>query len=321
MPGDPPATGSSRVRVSAVGLCGSDLHWFEEAAIGAAYLDRPLVLGHECIGVALDGLHAGRRVAVDPAIPCGDCAICRGGDGHLCPTVRFAGHSDTDGGLRTEMAWPDRLLHPIPDALGDDVAVLLEPLGIALHALDVAGARPGQRAGVFGSGPIGLVLIRLLSASGLTVSIATDRREHRLDAARASGAQATRLVDDTRAEPDDPLVDVAFEAAGEDASLEDSMRSVRPGGTVAIVGIPGGSRTSFIADLARRKELTLALCRRMRASDLPRAIELVAGGRVDLGGLVTDRFPLAEAAAAFERLGSRDGLKVIIRPGDDARAG
>jgi L-iditol 2-dehydrogenase len=316
VPADPPAPGASRLRPTAVGLCGSDLHWFQEAAIGAARLDRPLVLGHEFIGVVEDGPRAGQRVAVDPAEPCGECVTCRAGDGHLCPAVRFAGHSDTDGGLRTEMTWPDRLLHPIPDGVDDDAAVLLEPLGIALHALDLSGARGGQRAGVFGCGPIGLVLIRLLAASGIAVAIATDRREHRLAAARSSGAASARLVEDGTSTHDDPTIDVAFEASGEDAALEDAMRAVRPGGTVAIVGIPSGARTSFVADLARRKELTLVMCRRMRATDLQRAIDLVASTRLDLGGLVTDRYALVDTTAAFERAATRDGLKVVIRLGD-----
>jgi threonine dehydrogenase-like Zn-dependent dehydrogenase len=94
------------------------------------------------------------------------------------------------------------------------------------------------------------------------------------------------------------------------------MRAVRPGGTVAIVGIPSGARTSFVADLARRKELTLVMCRRMRATDLQRAIDLVASTRLDLGGLVTDRYALVDTTAAFERAATRDGLKVVIRLGD-----
>ncbi len=108
-------------------------------------------------------------------------------------------------------------------------------------------------------------------------------------------------------------VDVAFEAAGEDGALEDAMRSVEPGGRVVLVGIPSGSRTTFVADLARRKELTLVLCRRMRASDLPRAIDLVARG-LALGDLVTDRYPLTEVRQAFDRLATRDGIKVVVVP-------
>ena len=111
-----------------------------------------------------------------------------------------------------------------------------------------------------------------------------------------------------------PPLDVAFEASGEDAALDDAMRAVRPGGRVVIVGIPTGPRTTFIADLARRKELTIVLCRRMQAADLGRAIDLVKDGSVDLSGLVSDRYPLEAAPDAFRRLETRDGLKVVVTP-------
>jgi L-iditol 2-dehydrogenase len=315
VPAEAPPASTTRLHVTAVGLCGSDLHWFEDGVIGADRVHDPLVLGHEFVGVVSDGPRAGGRVAVDPHIPCGSCEVCGRGDGHLCPTGRFAGYPGTDGALRTELDWPDLLLHPLPNAVDDDRAVLLEPLGIALHAIDLSGAQSGQRAGVFGCGPIGLVLVRSLAATRITVAVATDRREHRLAAAQASGAEATRLVDGGTATPADPTVDVAFEVSGEDAALEDAMRAVRPGGTVVLVGIPAGRITSLVAELGRRKELTLVFCRRMRGSDLPRAIELVADGQVELAGLVTDRYPLSEAPQAFERLATRDGLKVIVQPG------
>jgi L-iditol 2-dehydrogenase len=310
--------GEARLRVSAVGLCGSDLHWYAEAAIGATAIGRPLIPGHEFIGVIADGPRAGQRVVGDPADPCGRCDPCRAGAAHLCAIGRFAGHPDTDGALRSELPWPGRLLWPLRDTVEDDAAVLLEPLGIAIHAADLAGVRPGDRAGVFGCGPIGLVLLRLLVANEVTVAIATDRRAHRVEAARASGADGATVVDASASLPadvlPDPPLDVAFEASGDDGALEDAMRAVRPGGRVVIVGIPNGSRTTFIADLARRKELAIVLCRRMQGADLGRAIDLVAAGTIDLGGLVTDSYPLTEAADAFRRLETRDGLKVVIRP-------
>jgi L-iditol 2-dehydrogenase len=317
-PAAEPRDGEVRLRVSAVGLCGSDLHWYADAAIGATAIVRPLLPGHEFIGAVIDGPRAGQRVVADPADPCGRCGACRAGAAHLCAVGRFAGHPDTDGALRTEMPWPEPLVWPLPDAIEDDAAVLLEPLGIAIHAADLAGVRAGDRAGVFGCGPIGLVLVRMLVATGVTVAIATDRRAHRVEAARASGAESASVVDGSGsisrdALPEPPL-EVAFEASGEDAALEDAMRAVRPGGRVVIVGIPTGSRTTFVADLARRKELSIVLCRRMQGPDLGRAIDLVAAGSADLGGLVTDSYPLVDAADAFRRLETRDGLKVVVRP-------
>src|SRR5262245_42638071 len=109
--------GHSLVRVNAVGVCGSDLHWFADGGIGDAELARPLVLGHEMAGLVQTGPLTGTRVAIDPAQPCGRCAECRRGYGNLCPTVRFAGHGTVDGGLRELLIWPDQRLHPVPDGI------------------------------------------------------------------------------------------------------------------------------------------------------------------------------------------------------------
>ena len=315
-PAPKPASGEVLLQVSAVGLCGSDLHWYEEAAIGDARLSRPLVLGHEFAAVIVSGPRAGERVAVDPADPCGVCAPCLAGRSNLCLAVRFAGHGTTDGALRSRMAWPDRLCHRLPDALPDDEAALLEPVGVALHALALAGVPLGGRAGVYGCGPLGLVLVQLLRLAGAGQIVATDRLAHRVAAAAELGADEAVLVGGgDRAEilASQP-VDVAFEVAGDDDALEDALTTVRPGGRVVLVGIPPGDRTRFTAGLARRKELTLMLARRMAPADLPRAIELAQAGRLSLGPLITERFPLARASEAFAALATRRGLKVIVNP-------
>jgi L-iditol 2-dehydrogenase len=238
--------------------------------------------------------------------------------------MRFAGHDNTDGALRTVMAWPERLLVSIPDSIGDDEATLLEPLGIALHALYLAQVRPGIRAGVYGCGPIGLLLVRLLTLRGASAVVATDCLEHRVSAARESGATGAFLVDDGqgremsegRLQARRQAVDVAFEVAGSDAALSDAIEAVRPGGRVVLVGIPPGDRTSFEAAAARRKELALLLCRRMVPTDLREAIRLVAAGQVKLTDLITDRFPLRRAPEAFATLALRGGVKVVVNPGE-----
>lgn len=317
-PAGQPGPGEVRLQVTAVGLCGSDRHWYEEGSIGDAGLSRPLVLGHEFAGIILDGARAGERVVADPADPCGACEYCAAGRSNVCPTIRFAGYGTTDGALRTVMPWPERLLHPLPDAISDEEATLLEPLGVALHALELAPLPPGGRAGVYGCGPIGLLLVGLLRAASAAEIVATDRLPERASAAKAMGATTAVVVDGQAAKGDgagaDHAVDVAFEVAGEDAALADAITAVRPAGRVVLIGIPPHDRTSFSAGAARRKGLSLLLCRRMRPEHLLRAIELAADGATRLSSLITHRYPLTEVAQAFAPLVARSGLKVIVNP-------
>ncbi len=183
-----PKTDEQLLRVTAVGVCGSDLHWFAESGIGDARLSRPLVLGHEFAGVVDSGPHRGQRVAVDPAIPCEQCEFCLEGHPNLCANIHFAGHGSDDGALREYMAWPERNFYPIPDTFTDADGVMLEPLGVAIHAVDLGHLRPGMTVGVFGCGPIGLLIVQLARAAGATRVFGTDVLPHRLEAARSFGA-------------------------------------------------------------------------------------------------------------------------------------
>ena len=302
--------------MTAVGLCGSDIRWYEEGAIGDARLQRPLVLGHEFAGVIEDGPDAGLRVVADPAVPCLACEPCRAGWPNLCQAGQFAGHGATDGALRSAMTWPRRCLHPLPDAVADAEATLLEPLGVALHAADLARPTLGGSAGVFGCGPLGLLLIQVLRATGASTVVATDPLAHRRSAAMTAGAtevlEPTGKTGDHRG-PERP-VDVAFEVAGDDGALADAIGAVRPGGRVVLVGIPSGDRTTFAAGVARRKGISMLLCRRMQPADLPRATALVVAGSIDLRPLISDRFPIHEASQAFAALVARRGLKVVVTP-------
>lgn len=303
------------VRVEAVGLCGSDLHVFEDGHIGGLRAARPLVPGHEMAGRTEDG----RLVAIEPAIACGDCALCLEGHPNLCPRIRFSGMGDDDGSLREWMAWPRRCLVPLPDGLTAEDGAMLEPLGVALHSVDLAHLRPGATLGVFGCGPIGLLILQAARLAGAASLFATDlaSRPHRLEAARALGARAFPADGGEGAAVARAAsgfgLDVAIEAAGVQAAVDAAVEAVRPGGRVVLAGIPAAERTSFPAATARRKGLTLSLVRRMKHT-YPRAIALAAAGRVDLRSLVTHRFPLAEAKAAFELAARREGLKVVVVP-------
>lgn len=308
-----PSFGEMLVRVKAVGICGSDLHWFSEGSIGDAKLDKPLVLGHEFAGETEDG----QRVAVDPAITCGQCEFCKKGHPNLCSSIIFAGHDEQDGGLREWMAWDEKCLFPIPDSFTYADGAMLEPLGVAIHSVDLGKLKAGMTVGVFGCGPIGLLIVQLAKLSGAAQIIATDKLLHRVDAAKSFGAHHAFLAEDgrelgeIRAATNERGVDVAFEAAGGQDAVDAAFAAVIPGGKVILAGIPNKEQTSFSASIARRKGLTIKLVRRMKHT-YPRAIELVSNGLVDVRSLVTHRFPLEQAGEAFRVAERREGLKVII---------
>jgi L-iditol 2-dehydrogenase len=309
-----PGAGENLLQVTAVGICGSDLHWFNEAGIGDARLDKPLVLGHEFTALTEEG----ERVAVDPSIACGVCEYCKRGDPNLCDNLIFAGHGNQDGALREQMAWPKRCLFPISDALSDSEGVMLEPLGIAIHAVDLAHLKVGMSVGVFGCGPIGLLILQLARLAGANKVLATDILPHRVDAASLLGADEAHMVNRSFSNRDTAILvgqglDVVFEAAGENAAVEMAIAAALPGGKVILLGIPPEDRTTFTASIARRKGLTIKLVRRMKLT-YPRAIQLVESGKVDVHSLVTHTFPLENASEAFVVAARRDGLKVIITP-------
>jgi L-iditol 2-dehydrogenase len=194
---------------------------------------------------------------------------------------------------------------------------MLEPLGIAIHAVDLGKLKAGMTVGVFGCGPIGLLIIQVARAMGATNIIATDKLLHRVDAAKSFGAHHAFLAEDNRelgeirAATNERGVDVAFEAAGVQDAVDAAFAAVLPGGKVILAGIPDKEETSFSASIARRKGLTIKLVRRMKHT-YPRAIELVSNGLVDVRSLVTHRFPLEQAGEAFRVAERREGLKVII---------
>jgi L-iditol 2-dehydrogenase len=307
--------GHTLVRVSDVGLCGSDLHWFGEGGIGDATLTRPTIPGHEFAGVGASGELDGVPVAVDPAIPCGRCEMCEAGHRNLCLHIQFAGHSTLDGGMAELIAWPTHLLHPLPSGMTGADGAMLEPLGVALHAWDLAHARVGDTIAVVGCGPIGLLAIQLARAAGAGRVIAVEPRAHRREAAARHGADAVLDVDEAGEAATWRRwgigADIVLEIAGTDAAIDIAVTAVRPGGRVVLAGIPDGERSSFGAHLARRKGLTFAMVRRMKEM-YPRAIRLVEQGHVDVRSIVTERVPLDDVAGGFARATARTGLKTVI---------
>jgi L-iditol 2-dehydrogenase len=313
-----PGPGEALVRVTAVGICGSDVHWWKEGSIGGDRILKPLVLGHECAGVIESGQRRGTRVAIDPACPCGRCEFCQEGSPNLCSALRFAGHAPYDGALRQYISWPEPCLIPLPDSMSDVEGVMLEPLGVALYSVDRGDVKPGMSVSVSGCGAIGLSVIQVARAAGATRIFAADLPvvPHRLKAAGLFGAEV--FIADGGREAEEILkatggrgVDVAFEAAGDPGAVESTIAAVKPGGNAVLIGIGLEDRTAFTASTARRKDLTIRVIHRMKHT-YPRAVQLVRSGQVDVRSLVTHHFPLAEIAQAYACAQRREGIKVIV---------
>jgi L-iditol 2-dehydrogenase len=313
-----PGPGEALVRVTAVGICGSDVHWWKEGRIGADRIIDPLILGHECAGIIESGPRKGERVAIDPAIPCLHCEFCQEGNQNLCANLRFAGHAPIDGALRQYIAWPERCLFPLPDALSDADGVMLEPLGVALYSVDRGEVKPGFSVGVFGCGTIGLSVIQIAKAAGATNIFATElpNLKNRIQAAESfgaevyeadKGAEAKKILKETEGRG----VDVAFEAAGDAEAIEAAVAAVKPGGQLILIGIPSNDRIEFAASIARRKDLIIKVIHRMKHT-YPRCIRLALSGQVDMKSMITHHFPLAEVEKAYSVAANCSGIKVII---------
>lgn len=310
----PPGPGQVLLGVTAVGICGSDLHSYKDARIGDVALEGPLILGHEFAGVVeaagpdgLDGngrpLQAGTRVAVDPAQPCWRCEMCEQGHPNLCLRLHFCGSYPDHGSLCQWMHMPAHSCFPIPDSIDDAGAALLEPLGIAIHAVDLARIRVANSVAILGAGCIGLSILQLARLSGADPIFVSDKFPWRLEVAQRCGAVTINCdqVDPVQAvleATDGRGVDVAIEAAWADHSVQQAAEMARLGGRLVIVGISEDDRLVMKHSTVRRKGLTIRLARRMKHT-YPRSIRLLLSDAVDLQGLISHRFPLDRAPEAF----------------------
>ena len=305
---EPPrgAPDTVEVEVASVGICGSDLHYYKDGGIGGARIERPFVPGHEfsarlLADVESRGMTRGQLVAVDPARPCHRCEWCAAGHHNLCPNVVFLGAPPHHGGLTQRIAVPTESLVALPDGMDADTGAMLEPLGVCIHAIDLARPRLLEKVAVIGCGPIGLGILQLLVRGDCGDVVAVDPQPHRAALARSMGAASAGDGVDAVLDATGGLgCHLVIEATNSPDGFTDAVRATRIGGRVVLVGIPDGdSYAPLPAAEARRRGLSVKFSRRM-GDVYPRAIELVATGAVDVDALVTHRFALADTARAFE---------------------
>lgn len=326
LPRPTPGPGEVLLKVVFVGTCGSDVHYYLDGRIGDQVVTDPIIMGHEFsawvaeLDEGVGGLEIGQLVAVDPGIPCGECESCQHGHPNLCPDVRFCGTPPVDGVFAQYAVMPAKNCFPLPQGFEPVEGAMLEPLGVAIHAVDLAHLKPGQTIAVLGAGPIGLLTAAVAKASGASTIYMTEplayRRQFALNyvADAALNPYETDVVTEIMRLTGGRGVDVAFEAAGASETPDQAAALARPGGKVIVAGIPSDDTMTLTASTVRHKGLTIKLVRRMKHT-YPRAIQMVQTGMVDLKSLVTHIFPLERIGEAFEMVAAYDDgvLRAVIR--------
>ena len=308
------------LKIEKVGVCGSDVHYFETGRIGSQVVQFPFIVGHECaatvaaVGKAVKHVKVGDQVVVEPAVSCHECDQCRQGRENTCFKLRFLGTpGQGDGCLSEFIVMPEECCFPINDKITIEQGVLCEPLAIGAYTVKQARLPKAADVAILGGGPIGLSCMVCAQAEGVRACYLTEKIDSRMDVARRGGATwvGNPLKEDVVAAilKQQPLgADVAFECAGQQETLDQAVDVLKPGGRLMLVGIPREDRVSFAIDKIRRKEITIVNIRRQNACT-GRAIDLVASRKVRPDFMVTHRFKLDRIQEAFEMVAEyRDGV-------------
>lgn len=323
-PAPEPGPGEVLIRLRAVGLCGSDMHWYLEGGIGAHRAVYPMVLGHEpageivAVGTGVAGRAPGQLVSVEPTITCGHCEFCLAGRHNNCPNGVFLGGPQAPGFFREYAAVPARNTELVPAGMTIQQAALIEPVAVIVHVLDLIEICPGDTVAVLGAGSIGLLCVAMAKLAGASRVVAADKLAHRLALARTMGADvvvhtpAESAVDAVLDSTGGRGADVVLDAAGSPETINAAIAACRPTGPVVLIGIPSASLVTLDLVAAMGKELRIVTVKRSNHRGAA-AIELLRGGRIP-ETLITHTLPLEKTPEAFEMLAHyRDGVgKVLI---------
>ena len=313
------------LKIEMVGVCGSDVHYYETGRIGSQIVEYPFIVGHECaatvaaVGKLVTGVKVGDNVVVDPAVSCHDCFQCRIGRENTCYNLRFLGTPGQGGGCLCEyIVMSQECCYPTKGALTFEQAVLCEPLSIAAYSVERAKVPKNANIAILGAGPIGLCTFVSAKAKDVNTCYMTEKIPERVNAAKKAGAtwvgnpDKQDIVGEILEQQPDGL-DVAFECAGQQETVDQCMDMLRPGGTLILTGIPRFDRVSLAIDKMRRKEITIVNIRRQNEFT-QKSVDMVASGEVDIDFMVTHHFPFERTQDAFELVaGYRDGvIKAVI---------
>lgn len=314
------------LKIEYVGVCGSDVHYYETGRIGSQVVEYPYAVGHECsatvvdVGPAVKTLQKGEPVVVEPAVSCGQCDQCRAGRPHTCQNLKFLGcPGQIDGCLAEYLVMPAECCFPTKNRISLQQGVLCEPFAIGVYAVQQSRIRPGQTAAVFGAGPIGLSCLKAAQAQGVERIYMTEIIPERMEIARNAGSvwvgnpDAENVVR-AMAHLEPGGIDVAFECAGRQETLDQAVDMLKPGGTLMLIGIPRAERISFCPDSIRRKEISMVNVRRQNHCT-QKAMDLIAEGKVDLDFMITHTFEFNQSQRAFDLVADyKDGVvKALIK--------
>ncbi|MBR4749845.1 MAG: alcohol dehydrogenase catalytic domain-containing protein [Abditibacteriota bacterium] len=300
------------IKVKAVGICGSDVHYYSDGMIGSQVVQFPFTVGHEgagvveAVGSAVTRVKPGDRIAIEPAMPCFECDQCRAGRRNTCRKLRFLGcPGQAEGCLSEYIVMPETSCFPIPDTMNFDEASISEPMAIGWYAVKRSIPMKGKKIAILGAGPVGLCVLLSALDAGAEAIYVTDRLDYRLEMAMAMGAVWGANPDRTditkgilEAAPEG--MDCVFECCGQQSAMDQAVDMLKPGGRLMLIGIPATSeRVSFKIDLMRRKELDVRNVRRQNEC-CQEALDFIASGRVNVNPMVTHRFPLEETGRAMD---------------------
>jgi L-iditol 2-dehydrogenase len=300
------------IKMKAIGVCGSDIHYYVSGKIGSQVVQYPFPVGHEGsgevveVGSAVTRVKPGDRIAIEPAMPCWKCDQCLAGRPHTCRKLTFLGcPGQADGCLSEYIVMPETSCFPVSEKMSYDQAAISEPLAIGVYAVRLANMDlKGKKVGILGFGPIGLSVLLPAKHKGAEEIYVTDKLEHRLAIAKKAGAVWTGNPDKDDVvggikEQVPELLDVVFECCGQQEAIDNAIDMLKPGGQLLIIGIPEFDRWSFPVDKCRHKEITIKNVRRQNHS-LEETLELLESGGIDISLMPTHRYTFDQTKEAFD---------------------